>query len=77
MPPRRNRPMDSPTRPRSRLPRAIVLCLIGGFLVGFFADWPLWAGAAVVVGASALLSGLLTSGRSHRDGRQPVQGPGA
>lgn len=70
--------MDDPNRPKrlpSRLPRAIVLCLIGGVLVGAFTEWPVWLAALIVVGAGVLLSGLLTGDRSHRDSDRPSERP--
>lgn len=71
--------MNTPDRRRrlpSRLPRAIVLCLLGGVLVGAFTEWPVWLGAVVVVGAGVLLSGLLTGDRPRRDGGRPTGRPG-
>lgn len=60
--------MDTPNRPTppvpprrpSRLPRAIVLCLLASVLLGALTEWPVWACVAVAVPASALLSGLVT-----------------
>lgn len=47
-------------RPASRLPRAIVLCLLASALLGAFTEWPVWACVAVAVPTAALLSGLVT-----------------
>lgn len=62
-----------PTRRTSRLPRAIVLCLLASVLLGALTEWPVWACVAVAVPASALLSGLVTEylrggGRSAEPG---------
>lgn len=56
--------MDTPPRPvpprrTSRLPRAIVLCLLASALLGALTEWPVWVCVAVAVPASALLSGLV------------------
>lgn len=83
--------MDTPpqpmpaVRPRraSRLPRAIVLCLLASALLGAFTEWPVWACVALAVPGSALLSGLVTGylrgePRAPRGPREPhAPGPAA
>ena len=65
-------------RPASRLPRAIVLCLLASALLGAFTEWPVWACVAVAVPASALLSGLVTGYlRGEPREPRPTEGPGA
>lgn len=75
--------MDTPNRPTSpvppnrtsRLPRAIVLCLLASVLLGALTEWPVWVCVAVAVPASALLSGLVTG--YLRGGGRPATGAGA
>lgn len=75
--------MDTPTGPTSpvpprrtsRLPRAIVLCLLASALLGALTEWPVWACVAAAVPASALLSGLVTG--YLRGGGRPAAESGA